>query len=129
MASSTKKCDYDETSSFFVAFGSFGFFLTSSFPPLKHHQPCVAKCFAASTQHWCLWKNETLNANGMIFEHHFEQSSKWTNLVSQLLNSRSVKKKVLRLWTKYLLSFARIISTVGSYQVGFIPSTIFEDYL
>ena len=41
----------------------------------------------------------------------------------------SEKKKVLRLWTKYLLSFAVIISTVGSYQVGFIPSTIFEDYL
>ena len=53
MASFTKKCDDHETSSFCVAFGSFGFFLTSTFLPVKHHQPCtVAKCFAASTQHW-----------------------------------------------------------------------------
>ena len=59
MASFTKKCDDRETSSFCVAFGSLGFFLTSTYPPLKHHQPCAAKCFAASTQHWCLWENET----------------------------------------------------------------------
>ena len=37
--------------------------------------------------------NESLNENGMLFEHHFEHSSKWTNLVFQLLNSPSVKKK------------------------------------
>ena len=41
MASSTKKCDSHATSSFCVAFGSFGFFLTSTFPPLKHHPPCI----------------------------------------------------------------------------------------
>ena len=41
MASSTKKCDDHEISSFCVAFGSFGFFSTSTFPPLKHHQPCT----------------------------------------------------------------------------------------
>ena len=48
----------------------------------------------------------------------------------QLLNSPSVKK-VLTLWTKVptAFGFAVIISAVGSYQVEFIPSTIFEDYL
>ena len=36
---------------------------SSSFktPPALHS---VAKCFAASTQHWCLWKNETLKTAG-----------------------------------------------------------------
>ena len=37
--------------------------------------------------------NESLNANGMLFEPYFEHSLKWTNLVFQLLNSPSVKKK------------------------------------
>ena len=41
MAPSIKKCDDDETTSFCLAFGSFGFFLTSTFPALKHHQPCT----------------------------------------------------------------------------------------
>ena len=35
-----QKCDH-ETSSFCVAFGSLGFFLTSTFPALKHHQACT----------------------------------------------------------------------------------------
>ena len=44
-----------------VAFGSLGFFLTSTFPPLKHIETppalhSVAICFAASTQHWCVQK-------------------------------------------------------------------------
>ena len=47
--------------------------------------------------------NEALNANGMVCEHYSEQSSKWTNLLFQLLDSPSVIKKVLTLWTKYLL--------------------------
>ena len=39
----------------------------------------------------------------MLFEHYFEHSSKWTNLLFQLLNSPSVKNKyILTLWTKYL---------------------------
>ena len=45
-------------------FLSFGFFLTSTCPPLKHHQPCAAKSFAASTQHWCLWKNKASKTAG-----------------------------------------------------------------
>ena len=36
-----QKCDDYETFSFCVAFGRFGFFLTSTFPALKHHQPCT----------------------------------------------------------------------------------------
>ena len=49
MASSTKKCDH-ETSSFCVAFGSLGFFLTSTFPALKHHQPCILLQSASQLQ-------------------------------------------------------------------------------
>ena len=49
MASSTKKCDH-ETSSFCVAFGSFGFFLTSTFPALKHHQACTRLQSASQLQ-------------------------------------------------------------------------------
>ena len=54
----------------------------------------------------------------MLFEHHFEHSSKWTNLVFQLLNSPSVKKSthiVDKVPTAF--GFAAIISTVESYQV------------
>ena len=47
--------------------------------------------------------NESWNANGILFEHYFEHSSKWTNLLFQLLNSPSVIKKILMLRTKYLL--------------------------
>ena len=62
MESSTKNCYDDETSSFYVAFGSFGFCLrTLKTPPALHS---VAKCFAASTQHWCLCKNETTKTAG-----------------------------------------------------------------
>ena len=49
MASSTKKCDH-ETSSFCVAFGSLGFFLTSTFPAWKHHQPCILLQSASQLQ-------------------------------------------------------------------------------
>ena len=49
MASSTKRCDH-ETSSFCVAFGSLGFFLTSTFPALKHHQPCILLQSASQLQ-------------------------------------------------------------------------------
>ena len=49
MASSTKKCDH-ETSSFCVGFGSLGFFLTSTFPALKHHQPCILLQSASQLQ-------------------------------------------------------------------------------
>ena len=57
--------------------------------------------------------NESLNADGMLFEHHVEHSSKCTNLVFQLLNSPSVEKS-----THIAFGFAVIISTVGSsYQV------------
>ena len=66
MASSTKKCDH-ETSSFCVAFGSLGFFLTSTFPALKHHQPCILLQSASQLQlqHWCLWNNETSKTAGL----------------------------------------------------------------
>jgi len=50
MASSTKKCDDYETSSFCVAFGSVGFFFTSTFPALKHHQPCTLLQSASQLQ-------------------------------------------------------------------------------
>ena len=61
MASFTKKCDDHETSSFCVAFGSFGFFLTSTFLPVKHHQPCTLLQSASQLQLsiGCLWENET----------------------------------------------------------------------
>ena len=49
MASSTKKCDH-ETSSFCVVFGSLGFFLTSTFPALKHHQACILLQSASQLQ-------------------------------------------------------------------------------
>ena len=38
------------TSSFCVAFGSLGFFLTSTFPALKHHQPCILLQSASQLQ-------------------------------------------------------------------------------
>ena len=47
---SSKKCNDHETSSFCVAFGSFGFFLTSTFPALKHHQPCTLLQSASQLQ-------------------------------------------------------------------------------
>ena len=47
MASSTKNCDDDETSSFCAAFGSSVFFLTST---LKHHQPCTLLQSASQLQ-------------------------------------------------------------------------------
>ena len=47
---SSKKCDNHETSSFCVAFGSFCFFLTSTFPALKHHQPCTLLQSASQLQ-------------------------------------------------------------------------------
>ena len=49
MASSTKKCDH-ETSSFCVVFGSLVVFLTSTFPALKHHQPCILLQSASQLQ-------------------------------------------------------------------------------
>ena len=67
MASSTKKCDDYETSSFCVAFGSLSFFLTSTFPP-KRTPPALhsfAKCFAASSQHSLLRKNQTSKTAGL----------------------------------------------------------------
>ena len=50
MASSTNRCDDYETSSFCVAFGSLGFFLTSTFPALKHHQACTLLQSASQLQ-------------------------------------------------------------------------------
>ena len=42
MASSTKNATITSHLQFLnVAFGRFGFFLTSTFPALKHHQPCT----------------------------------------------------------------------------------------
>ena len=47
---SSKKCDNHETSSFCVAFGSFCFFFKSTFPALKHHQPCTLLQSASQLQ-------------------------------------------------------------------------------
>ena len=73
-----------------------------------------------SVEAWRVWEsllNESLNANGMLFEHYFEHSSKWTNLVFQLLNSPSVEKNT-HIVDKVpnAFGFAVIISTVESYQ-------------
>ena len=51
---------------FLCSLWQLGFFLNVNFssfktPPGLHS---VAKCFAASTQHWCLWKNETSKTAG-----------------------------------------------------------------
>ena len=51
---------------FLCSLWQLGFFLNVNFssfkaPPALHS---VAKCFAASTQHWCLWKNETSKTAG-----------------------------------------------------------------
>ena len=45
-----QKCDSRTTSSFCVAFGRFGSFLTSTFPALKHHQPCTLLQSASQLQ-------------------------------------------------------------------------------
>ena len=52
---------------FLCSLWQLGFFLNVNFssfkaPPALHS---VAKCFAASTQHWCLWKNETSKTAGL----------------------------------------------------------------
>ena len=79
MASSTKRCDDYEKSSFCVAFGSLGFFLTSTFPALKTPPGLhsVAKCFAASAQHSCLWKNKTLKTAETLYESIFSSMRFW----------------------------------------------------
>ena len=62
--------------------------------------------------------NESLNANGMLLEHHVQHSSKWTNLVFQLLDSPSVKISTdFADKVPTAFGFAVIIFTVGSYQV------------
>ena len=58
----------------------------------------------ASIEAWRVCESllcESLNKNGMLFEHYFEHSLKWTNLVSQLLNLPSVKIRVLALLAKF----------------------------
>ena len=52
---------------FLCSLWQLGFFLNVNFsslkaPPALHS---VAKCFAASTQHWCLWNNETSKTAGL----------------------------------------------------------------
>ena len=52
---------------FLCSLWQLGFFLNVNFssfkaPPALHS---VAKCFAASTQHWCLWNNETSKSAGV----------------------------------------------------------------
>ena len=52
---------------FLCSLWQLGFFLNVNFssfkaPPALHS---VAKCFAASTQDWCLWKNETSKTAGL----------------------------------------------------------------
>ena len=45
-----QECDSHATSSFCVAFGSSGFFWRSTFPALKHHQPCTPLQSASQLQ-------------------------------------------------------------------------------
>ena len=52
---------------FLCSLWQLGFFLNVNFssfrtPPALHS---VAKCFAASTQHWCIWNNETSKTAGL----------------------------------------------------------------
>ena len=52
---------------FLCSLWQLGCFLNVNFssfktPPALHS---VAKCFAASTQHWCLWNNETSKTAGL----------------------------------------------------------------
>ena len=42
--------------------------------------------------------NESLNANGMLFEPYFEHSSKWTSLVSHFLTCSQWNKKYWLCW-------------------------------
>ena len=67
----------------------------------------------------------------MLFEHYFEHSLKWTNLVSQLLNLPSVKIKVLALLAKfYCMLFCRdnfhcwVLPRMGLFHQQFVK-TIF----
>ena len=53
----------------------------------------------------------------MLFEHYFEHSSKWTNLLFQLLNSPSVKKKYWRCGQSTYRIWFCSDNFHGSYQV------------
>ena len=55
---------------FLCSLWQLGFFLNVNFSSFKTPPglQSVAKCFAASTQHSCLWKNETLKTGDTLYE-------------------------------------------------------------
>ena len=58
-------------------------------------------------------------AYGMLFEHYFEHSSKWTKILCSTCESRRQRRKSIDFVGEVptVFGFAVIISTVGSYQV------------